>query len=79
LRFAVLCRREIAQREKLLVVTPERLRARFNLVRVRDLVSGYKYEGTYDKLILAPGAAPLRPPIPASSCLESSRYEISKT
>lgn len=33
-------------------------------VRIRDLVSGREYEETYDKLILAPGAAPLRPPIP---------------
>ena len=72
---------EIAERDKLLVVTPERLRTRFNLdvrvrtsveaidraakkVRVRDLASGREYEETYDKLILAPGAAPLRPPIP---------------
>ena len=72
---------EIAERDKLLVVTPDRLRTRFNLdvrvrtsveaidraakkVRVRDLASGREYEETYDKLILAPGAAPLRPPIP---------------
>lgn len=72
---------EITQRDKLLVVTPERLRSRFKLdvrvrssveaidrvakkVRVRDLVSEREYEETYDKLILAPGAAPLRPPIP---------------
>lgn len=72
---------EIAQRDKLLVVTPDRLRSRFNLdvrtrtsveaidratkkVRVRDLSSGREYEEAYDKLILAPGAAPLRPPIP---------------
>jgi NADPH-dependent 2,4-dienoyl-CoA reductase/sulfur reductase-like enzyme/rhodanese-related sulfurtransferase len=72
---------EIADREKLLVVTPERLYTRFNLdvrvrtsveaidraakkVRVRDLVSRQDYEETYDKLILAPGAAPLRPPLP---------------
>ena len=72
---------EIAERDKLLVTTPERLRTRFNLdvrtqssveaidrtgkkVRVRDLASGREYEETYDKLILAPGAAPLRPPIP---------------
>ena len=72
---------EIAEREKLLVTTPERLRTRFKLdvrtrssveaidraakkVRVRDLASGREYEETYDKLILAPGAAPLRPPIP---------------
>ena len=33
-------------------------------VRVRDLAIGREYEETYDKLILAPGAAPLRPPIP---------------
>ncbi|HLN30147.1 MAG TPA: FAD-dependent oxidoreductase [Gemmataceae bacterium] len=72
---------EIAERDKLLVVTPDRLRRRFNLdlrvrtsveaidqaakkVRARDLVSGREYEETYDKLILAPGAAPLRPPLP---------------
>ncbi|MEX0979025.1 MAG: FAD-dependent oxidoreductase [Pirellulales bacterium] len=72
---------EIAQREKLLVVTPERLRTRFNLdvrtrtsveaidcfakkVRVRDLSSGREYDETYDKLILAPGAAPIRPALP---------------
>jgi NADPH-dependent 2,4-dienoyl-CoA reductase/sulfur reductase-like enzyme/rhodanese-related sulfurtransferase len=72
---------EIAERGKLLVVTPDRLRTRFNLdvrvrssveaidregkkVRIRDLASGREYEESYDKLILAPGAAPLRPPLP---------------
>jgi NADPH-dependent 2,4-dienoyl-CoA reductase/sulfur reductase-like enzyme/rhodanese-related sulfurtransferase len=72
---------EIAERDKLLVTTPARLHARFNLdvrtrssveaidrrakkVQVRDLATGRLYEETYDKLILAPGAAPLRPPIP---------------
>ena len=72
---------EIAERDKLLITTPERLRTRFKLdvrarssveaihrsaktIRVRDLSSGREYEETYDKLILAPGAAPLRPPIP---------------
>jgi NADPH-dependent 2,4-dienoyl-CoA reductase/sulfur reductase-like enzyme/rhodanese-related sulfurtransferase len=72
---------EIAQREKLLVVTPERLQKRFRLdvrtrtsveaidratkkVRAQDLTTGREYEESYDKLILAPGAAPLRPPIP---------------
>lgn len=33
-------------------------------VRVRDLISGREYEESYDKLILATGAAPFRPPIP---------------
>ena len=33
-------------------------------VRILDLASGREYQETYDKLILAPGAAPLRPPIP---------------
>ncbi len=72
---------EIAERDKLLVVTPDRLRTRFNLdvrvrtsveridraakkVHARDLASGREYDETYDKLILAPGAAPLRPPLP---------------
>lgn len=72
---------EIAEREKLLVTTPERLRSRFSLdvrtrssveaidrnkktVRVRDLVSGREYVEPYDKLILATGAAPVRPAIP---------------
>jgi NADPH-dependent 2,4-dienoyl-CoA reductase/sulfur reductase-like enzyme/rhodanese-related sulfurtransferase len=72
---------EISERDKLLVVTPERLRTRFKLdVRVRtsveaidraakkvlarDLASGREYEESYDRLILAPGAAPIRPPLP---------------
>jgi NADPH-dependent 2,4-dienoyl-CoA reductase/sulfur reductase-like enzyme len=33
-------------------------------VRARDLVSGREYNESYDRLILAPGAAPLRPSIP---------------
>lgn len=33
-------------------------------VRVHDLATGRDYEETYDKLILAPGAAPLRPALP---------------
>jgi NADPH-dependent 2,4-dienoyl-CoA reductase/sulfur reductase-like enzyme/rhodanese-related sulfurtransferase len=35
-------------------------------VRVRDLNSGRVYDESYDKLILAPGAAPIRPPIPGA-------------
>ncbi len=72
---------EIAERDKLLVVTPERMRDRYRLdvrtrtsveaidragkkVRVRDLARGREYEESYDKLILATGAAPIRPPLP---------------
>jgi NADPH-dependent 2,4-dienoyl-CoA reductase/sulfur reductase-like enzyme/rhodanese-related sulfurtransferase len=33
-------------------------------VTIRDLTTGKVYEESYDKLILAPGAAPLRPNIP---------------
>ena len=33
-------------------------------VRVRDLASGREYDETYDRLILATGAAPFRPAIP---------------
>lgn len=71
---------EIADRGKLLVTTPERLRSRFAIdvrtrssvesidrraktVRVRDLETGREYDEPYDKLILSPGAAPLRPPL----------------
>ncbi|MFO0959832.1 MAG: FAD-dependent oxidoreductase [Isosphaeraceae bacterium] len=72
---------EIAERNKLLIVTPQRLRERFRLdvrvrtsveaidrasktVLVRDLETGREYSEGYDKLILSPGASPLRPPIP---------------
>ncbi len=72
---------EIAQRDKLLVVTPQRLRDRYRLdvrtrtsveaidrvaktVTARDLATGREYTERYDKLILAPGAAPVRPPLP---------------
>lgn len=72
---------EIADRNKLLVVTPERLRTRYRLdvrvrssvesidrqaksVRVRELETGHEYDEKYDALILAPGAAPIRPNLP---------------
>lgn len=71
----------IADRNKLFVTTPERLKARFNLdvrtnssveaidpvakvVRVRNLATGQTYTESYDKIILAPGAAPIRPALP---------------
>jgi NADPH-dependent 2,4-dienoyl-CoA reductase/sulfur reductase-like enzyme/rhodanese-related sulfurtransferase len=34
------------------------------VVRVHDLATGRRYDEPYDKLILAPGAAPLRPGLP---------------
>ncbi|MGI9427650.1 MAG: NAD(P)/FAD-dependent oxidoreductase, partial [Bythopirellula sp.] len=39
-------------------------------IHVRELNTGKEYEQAYDKLILSPGAAPLRPPIAGA---ESSR------
>ena len=72
---------EIADRDKLLVTTPERLQSRFRLdvrtrsnveaidrvartIRVKNLVTGHEYDESFDKLILATGAAPFRPPLP---------------
>lgn len=70
----------IPDRNKLLVVTPQRLRERFRLdVRVNSNVTaidpvaktvtieqrdGKIYSETWDKIILAPGAAPIRPAWP---------------
>jgi NADPH-dependent 2,4-dienoyl-CoA reductase/sulfur reductase-like enzyme/rhodanese-related sulfurtransferase len=75
---------EIADRNKLLVVTPQRLKSRLNLdvrvrssveridrqgksVRIRDLATGREYDEAYDKLVLAPGAAPIIPDVPGAS------------
>lgn len=33
-------------------------------VMIKDLASGRTYEETYDKLVLSPGAEPIRPPLP---------------
>ncbi|MBX7244753.1 MAG: FAD-dependent oxidoreductase [Candidatus Sumerlaeaceae bacterium] len=72
---------EIESRDKLLVQTPESLRARHNLdvrinteamkidreqkrVLLREVKSGREYWESYDALVLSPGAAPLKPPIP---------------
>lgn len=71
---------EITDRDALLVQTPAKLKARFNLdvrenaavtvidanaktVRVEP-TTGAAYTESYDKLILAPGAKPVVPPIP---------------
>ena len=37
------------------------------VIRVRDIVNEKDYEETYDKLILSPGAEPVRPPLPGDS------------
>ncbi len=72
---------KIADRDQLLLQTPQSLAATLNLdvrigaeveaidraarqVRVRELATGRTYTEAYDKLVLAPGAAPLRPPLP---------------
>lgn len=69
----------IAEREKLLVQTPASFGQRFRIdVRVENEViaihpkdktitvrtaDGREYEETYDKLLLSPGATPVRPPL----------------
>lgn len=40
-------------------IDPER-----RLVKIKDLAGGREYEETYDKLLLSPGAEPMRPPLP---------------
>lgn len=74
---------EIGDREKLLVSTPEKLEARYNIqvrtmtevteidrrhktVTARNLATGEQSLETYDKLILSPGAAPIRPSLPGA-------------
>ncbi len=42
----------------------EAIDRRRKVVRVRDLATGRVYDEGFDTLILAPGAAPVRPPIP---------------
>lgn len=70
----------ISDREKLLVQTPESFGTRFNIdVRVNSEVvaidrikktvtvrraDGSTYEESYGKLLLSPGATPVRPPLP---------------
>lgn len=73
--------RTIDEREKLLVTTPESLKATLNIdarpnsevvgidregkrVLVRELPGGREHSESYDKLVLAPGAEPIVPPLP---------------
>ncbi len=71
---------EIEERDSLLVSTPRAMSERFNIdVRVNSEVvdvdpksktvevkpvEGDSYKESYDKLVLAPGAAPVKPPLP---------------
>ncbi|HQR09283.1 MAG TPA: FAD-dependent oxidoreductase [Gemmatales bacterium] len=83
---------EITDRNKLLVVTPKRMKERYRLdvrtrtqvesidrarkiVKVIELAAGRVYEESYDRLILSPGAAPVRPPLPGIDhpCIQSLR------
>ena len=41
----------------------ERVDTGKKVITVRDLASGRVYEEAYDKLVLSPGAAPVRPPL----------------
>ena len=77
----------IAERDALLVQTPEGMRDRFKIdVRIHSEVTrvlpeekvievqeanGKVYRESYDHLILSPGAAPLRPPIPGIDDIEA--------
>lgn len=71
----------IADRDRLLVQTPESFRRRFGVdvrtrceatridrerkeVTVKNLATGAETRERYDRLILSPGAVPVRPPIP---------------
>ena len=42
-------------------------------VDLKNLATGEVTTESYDKLVLSPGAAPIRPPLPASTCRASSR------
>jgi len=70
----------IAERNDLLVTTPEAFRKRYNIdirvfsevtavhpgsreIEVRDQRAGVIYRESYDKLILSPGAEPIKPPL----------------
>lgn len=71
----------IPEREKLLVQTPEAMKARFKIdvriknealkinrqqktLDIKDLATGETYQESYDKLVLSPGARPIKPPLP---------------
>jgi len=52
---------EVRIRHEVLSVDTKR-----NLVRVKELETGREYDDAYDRLLLAPGGAPVKPPIPGT-------------
>jgi len=52
---------EVRTREEVVKIERER-----KVVRVRRLESGEEYDESYDRLILSPGAMPVRPPLPGA-------------
>ena len=44
-------------------------------VEIKRVATGELYRERYDALVLAPGAAPIRPPLPGSACRVSSPCE----
>lgn len=68
-RLLVAPKQRLIQRHRLDVRTGQSVEAidrRRKRLTVKNLADGTTYEESYDKLILAPGAAPLRPPIPGA-------------
>ena len=53
---------DVRVHNEVLAVDPPR-----KVVRVRDLNTGHEYEESYDRLLLAPGGSPVRPPIPGAA------------
>ncbi|APG28373.1 pyridine nucleotide-disulfide oxidoreductase [Syntrophotalea acetylenivorans] len=52
---------EVRTANEVLAVLPET-----KTVKAKDLKTGREYDETYDKLLLAPGGSPVKPPIPGS-------------
>ncbi len=52
---------EVRTGNEVLAVNPEARK-----IKVKDLKTGREYDETYDKLLLAPGGSPVKPPLPGS-------------
>ncbi len=53
---------EVRTSNEVLAITPEA-----KSIKAKDLKTGREYDETYDKLLLAPGGSPVKPPIPGSN------------